>query len=41
MKNNKILALLLLGGVTLTGCVKNNENADDNNVPKTEQTESK
>ena len=39
MKNNKLLALLLVGGIALTGCVNNNDNADQNTAPETEQTE--
>lgn len=39
MKNNKLLALLLVGGIALTGCVNNNNNADENTAPATEETE--
>lgn len=38
MKNNKLIALLLVGGIALTGCVKTNENADDKSN-KTEQAD--
>lgn len=38
MKNNKLLALLLVGGIALTGCVKN-DTADNDATKKTEQTE--
>ena len=39
MENNKLLALLLVGGISLTGCVNNNDNADEDTAPATEQTE--
>ena len=39
MKNKKLLALLLVGGISLTGCVNNNDNADEDTAPATEQTE--
>lgn len=40
MKNNKIIALLLVGGVALTGCVKSNEDAEsDQQTATTEQAE--
>ena len=43
MKNNKLLALLLLGGIALTGCVNNDTagNEPANNTEQVEQTEDK
>lgn len=39
MKNKKLLALLLLGGLALTGCVKTSEDADSDQTSTTEQAE--
>lgn len=43
MKNNKLLALLLVGGIALTGCVNNDTagNEPANNTEQVEQTEDK